>query len=57
MKDNDALYRFWKEATKSETLKAAGSDGKVKTLTHLASERSLATTWDNRKEDKAWEDL
>jgi hypothetical protein len=30
---------------------------KEKTLTHLASEQSLAKTWDNEKEDKAWQDL
>ena len=28
-----------------------------KTLTHIASERSLAKTWDTAKEDKAWQDL
>jgi hypothetical protein len=30
---------------------------KEKTLTHLASEKSLAKTWDNKKEDEAWQDL
>jgi hypothetical protein len=28
-----------------------------KTLTHIASEKSLAKTWNNAKEDKAWQDL
>lgn len=30
---------------------------KEKTVTHLASEKSLAKTWDNKKEDGAWQDL
>jgi len=30
---------------------------KEKTLTHIASERSLAKTWDNAQEDEAWKDL
>ena len=30
---------------------------KEKTLTHVASKQSLAKTWNNAKEDKAWQDL
>lgn len=29
----------------------------AKTQTHLASEKSLAKTWSNAKEEKAWQDL
>jgi len=30
---------------------------KEKTLTHIASEKSLAKTWDNKEEDEAWQNL
>lgn len=30
---------------------------KEKTLTHLASEKSLAKTWDTAGEDEAWQNL
>ena len=29
----------------------------VETVTHIASEISVAKLWDNAKEDKAWQDL
>ena len=30
---------------------------KEKTFTHMASEKSLKKTWDNKEEDKAWRNL
>ena len=46
------------EITKEGKSKAAQkSRSEVKTLTHIASEKALAKTWDNAKEDKAWQNL
>jgi hypothetical protein len=33
------------------------SKSQEKTVTHLASEKSLAKTWNTPKEDEAWQDL
>ena len=46
------------EITDKPTIKVPQkSKSDSKTLTHIASERSLAKTWDTAKEDKAWQDL
>jgi hypothetical protein len=53
LEDLAALDLIEVEAEKDVAVKRK----KEKTLTHLASEQSLAKTWDNEKEDKAWQDL
>ena len=53
LEDLAALNLIELEAEKEVTLKTK----REKTVTHLASEQSLAKTWDNEKEDKAWQDL
>ena len=40
-----------------EEQKKVSSKSPSKTLTHLASEKSLSKTWDNPNENKAWKDL
>ena len=46
------------EITDKSTIKVSQkSKSDSKTLTHIASERSLAKTWDTAKENKAWQDL
>lgn len=53
LEDLAALKLIEVEAEKGAGVKTK----KEKTLTHLASEKSLAKTWDNETEDKAWQDL
>lgn len=36
---------------------SSNNKSKLKTLTHFASESSLAKSWDNPIEDKSWKDL
>ena len=46
------------EITDKPTIKVSQkSKSDSKTLTHIASDRSLSKTWDTAKEDKAWQDL
>lgn len=53
LEDLAALDLIEMEAEKGAELKKK----KEKTAPHLASEKSLAKTWENEKEDKAWQDL
>lgn len=45
------------EIINSEPKSSRKSASQEKTYTHIASEKSLAKTWDNKNEDKAWRDL
>ena len=48
------LIEITDEANSTAT---SSKERKEKTVTHLASEASLAKTWSNEEEDKAWQDL
>ncbi len=48
------LIEIIEEGSSAEEFKKGNGE---KTVTHLASEVSLAKTWNTKEEDEAWQDL